>query len=64
MSWAVETRKVAGIIIDDGWQTCSLVSIFGAENKNMGWYQVKNVDPINQILKRGRLRRVLQRRRL
>ena len=62
----LETRKAAGMVemfIDDRWQTCSLVSHFGAEGKKrISRYQVKNMDPTNQILKHGRLRRVLQRR--
>jgi hypothetical protein len=62
----LETRKAAstvGIIIEDLWQTCSLVSVFGKEEVNNGEYKIKEMDPINQILKKGRKRRVLRRRR-
>ena len=60
-----ETRKAAntiGIFIDDRWQTCSLVSVFGEENTRIGGYRVKEMQPIRQILKGGRCRRVPRRK--
>ena len=43
----LETRKAAstvGIIIEDRWRTCSLVSVFGKEEVNIGEYRIKEID--------------------
>lgn len=62
----LETAKAAekiGISIYDRWKICALVSETGKETKNNGEYMIKVMDPVEQILPRGRGRKVKKTRR-